>query len=225
VPPIQKSSRTAKCPNPSSHNNSKGSEETDLNKAGRNASSDHPYLCRLNHRSPTSQTQTRMTNPLQRLGSRHSSMTLGSWKKNAYAVGFPYIMQSAARNIHAPTSPNTLFLLELENKSNASATSIVNIQLTILPVPVHSSVGEDGRTRAWIAVIGYESIAGTIRGNLFPLDFTKAEGCPRAPETSHVEPIFAWNGKIGFTAHCPRSPDTRLSQGIPTNTSTHRLLL
>ena len=143
APPIQKSSRTAKSLNRSSHNNSKGSQENYLNKAARNATSDHPYPSRPKHQSPTSQSQTRMINALQRLGSRRSSTKLGSRKENAYAADHRNIKHSGARNIHARTSPKTLLPQETENKSNASAPSIVNNQKTSLPLSVPSSVGED----------------------------------------------------------------------------------
>jgi hypothetical protein len=69
------------------------------------------------------------------------------------------------------------------NKSNISAPSIVNNQKTSLPLSVPSSAGEDGRTGAWIAVIGYEGVDGNIRGNSTVSDFTKAEGCLTEPES------------------------------------------
>jgi hypothetical protein len=144
-----------------------------------------------------------MINALQRLGSRRSSTKLGSRKENAYAADHRNIKHSGARNIHAPTSPKILLLQETENKSNASAPSIVNNQKTSLPLSVPSSAGEDGRTGAWIAVIGYEGVDGNIRGNSTASDFTKAEGCLREPESSHVKSIFVWNGKTGLIAHCP----------------------
>jgi hypothetical protein len=222
--PIQKSSRTAKSLNCSSHNNSKGSQESDhLNKAARNATSDHPYPSRPKHRSPKSQSRTRMINALQGLGSRQSSTKLGCRKENAYAGDYRNIKYFGARIIHPPTSPKTLLPQETENKSNASAPSIVNNQKTSLPLSVPRLAGEDGGTRAWIAVIGYEGADGNIRGNSTASDFTMAEGCHRQPERSHVKSIFGWNGKIGFIAHCPRSPDTRSTRSIAANTSTHRL--
>jgi len=55
----------------------------------------------------------------------------------------------------APTSLKTLLLRETENKSNASAPSIVNNETTSLPLSVSSSAGENGRAGAWIAVIRY----------------------------------------------------------------------
>jgi hypothetical protein len=177
--------------NRSSHNDSKGSQESHhLNKAARNATSDHPYLSRPKHRSATSQSRTRIINTLQCLGSRQSSTKLGIRKENAYAADHRNINHSGARNIHAPTFPKTLLPQETVNKSNTSAPSIVNNQKTSLSLTVPSSAGEDGRTGAWIAVIGYESVDGNIRGNSTASDFTKAEGCLREPESSHVKSIF-----------------------------------
>jgi len=69
----------------------------------------------------------------------------------------------------------------------------------------------------------FDSLDGNIRGNSTASDFTKAEGCLREPESSHVKSISVWNGKTGFIAHCPRSPDTRSTRSIAKNTSTHRL--
>jgi hypothetical protein len=114
--PIQKSSRTAKSPDRSSHNTSKGSQENHLNKLARNATSDHPYPSRPKHRSPSSKSRTRMINALQRLGSRQSSTKLGSRKENAYAADHRNIKHSSARNTHVPTSQITLLLQETENK-------------------------------------------------------------------------------------------------------------
>jgi len=118
-----------------------------------------------------------MINALQRLGSRQSSMKLGSQKENAYATDHPNLKHSGARNIHVPTSPKTVVLQEMGNKSNASAPSIVNNQQTGLPLSVSSSAGENGRTGAWIAVNGYEGVDGNVRGNSTASDFTKAQGC------------------------------------------------
>jgi len=91
VPPIQKSSQTAKPPNSSSHINSKSSQENHLHKAARYTASDHPYPSWPNHCSPTSQSQTRMLNALLHLGSHQSSMILGSQKDNVYAALHPNI--------------------------------------------------------------------------------------------------------------------------------------
>jgi hypothetical protein len=172
------------------------------------------------HRSPTNQCPTTMIHPLQRLGCRQGSTKLGSGKENAYFADHRNIKHSGAQNIHAPTSPKTLLPQETENKSSTSAPSIVNNKKTSLPLSIPSSAGEDGRTGAWIAAIGYEGVDGNIRGISTASDFTKGEGCLREPESSHVKSIFVWNSKTGFIAHCPQSPDTRLTQRIAANTST-----
>jgi len=224
APPIQKSIRTAKSLNHSSHNNSKGGQGSHhLNKAARNATSNHLYPSRLKHQSLTSQSRTRMINALQPHGFRQSSTKLGSWKENAYAADHRNIKHSGARNIHAPTSPKTLLPQKTENKSNASAPSIVNNQKTSLPLSVPSLAGEDGRMGAWIAVIGYESVDGYIRRNSTASDFTKAEGCLRESESSHIKSLFLWNGRTGLIAHYPWSPDMWSTRRIAANTSTHWL--
>jgi hypothetical protein len=224
APPIQKSSRKAKSLNCSSHNNSKSSRESHhLNKVARNATSDHSYLSRPKHRSLTSHHQTTMTNALQRLGSHQSSTKLGCQKEHAYAADHSTIKHSGARNILAATSPKTFLRQETEHKSNASAPSIVNNQTTSLPLSVSSLAEEDGQTGAWIAVTGHESINGKIRRNSTASDFTKAEGCLREPESSHVNSILVWNGKTGLITHFPRSPDTRSLRRIEANLSTHQL--
>ena len=107
------------------------------------------------------------------------------------------------------------------NKSNASAPSIVNNQETNLPLSGSSSAGEVAWAGPWIAGIGYKCVDGNIRGISTASDFTKAEGCLSEPESSHVKWIFVWNGETRFIPHCLRSPDTRSTQRIAANTSTH----
>jgi hypothetical protein len=141
-----------------------------------------------------------MTNTLQRLGFRQSSTKLRSRKENAYSSGHPDIKNSGAQSIHSPTSPKSLLLHEVENKSKASASSIVNDQKTSLPSSVSSSVGEDGRPGAHTAAIGYECVDSNIREHSIISDFTKSKGCLTAPESSHVKPIFVWKRKTGFIA-------------------------
>ena len=223
APPIQKSNWTAKSPNLSSHNTCKGSRENHLNKAARDATSDHPYARRPNHRIPIYQSRTRMINALQHIGSRQSCRKLRSQKENAYVAGCPNIKHSGAWNINAPTFPITLLLPETENKSHTSAPSRVNNQINILPLSVSSSVGDDGRTGASPALVGYEGIDGNIRGNSTTSDLTKAKGCLRVPNSSYVKPITVWNGKNVFIAHCVRRSDARSTRRIATNTSTHPL--
>jgi len=185
-PPIQRSSRTGKSPNSSSDINSKSSQENHLNKATRNATSNHPYPGQAKHRNPRSQSRPRMINALPRPGSRQSPMKLGSRKDNAYAVGHLNIKHSGAQTIHTPTSPKTLLLQETDKKSHASAPSIVNNQKTWLPLSVSSSAGAAGRAGVWIGVIGYEGVDGNIRGNSTASDCTKAEGCLSESESAHV---------------------------------------
>jgi hypothetical protein len=150
-----------------------------------------------------------MIHALKRLGSRPRSTKLGSQKENAYAAEYRNIIHAGGRNIHPPTSPKTLLHQETENKLNASAPSIFKNQKTSVSLLVPGSAGDDERTGAWIAVIGYMGVDSNIRGNSTASDFTKAEGCLREPERSHVKSIFVWNGKTGFIAHCPQSADTR----------------
>jgi hypothetical protein len=57
-------------------------------------------------------------------------MKLRSQKENAYSAGHLNIKHSGAQNAHGPTSPKMLLLQEMENKSNTSGTSIINIQKT-----------------------------------------------------------------------------------------------
>jgi len=223
APLIQKSSRTAKSLNRSSHINSNRSQENHLNKAAKNATSDHPYPSRPMHCCPTCQSQTRMINALLRFRSRQSSMKLGSRKENAYTAVHWHLKHSGARNIHPLTSQISLLLQEMEHKSNASAPSMDNNQKTSLPLSGSSSAGENGWTGGWIAVIVYEGVESNLRGNSTASDFTKAVGCLWQPESSHVKSIFVWNKKTGFIARCPQSPDTRSTQRIAKNTSTQRL--
>jgi len=164
-----------------------------------------------------------MINALQHLGSRQSSTKLGSRKENAYAEDHKNIKHSDARNIHAPSSPKTLLPQEPEYKSNASAPSIVNNQKSSLPLLVPSSAGEDGRTGAWLAVIGHEGVDVNIRGNSTTSDFTEAKGFLKELESSQVKSIFVWNSKTRFIRHCPQSPDTTSIRRIAANTSTYRL--
>ena len=103
-----------------------------------------------------------MINALQRPGSRQSSMKLGSQNENAYTAGHPNTKHSGARKIHTPTSPNILLLQETEHRSNTSAPSIVNNQISNLPLSVSSSAGEDGRMGAWFGVIEYEGVDGNM---------------------------------------------------------------
>ena len=186
-PPIQRSSRTAKRPNSSSHINSKSSQENHLNKAVGNTTSDHPYPSWPRYWIPRSRSWTRMINTLSLAGSRQSSMKLGSRKENVYIAGHLNIKHSGVRNIHAPTSLKTLLLQEMENKPNASTASIVHNQKTSLPLSVSSLAGADGRAGASITVIGYNGVDGNIRGNSATSDFTKAKGCLRQPHSSHVK--------------------------------------
>jgi hypothetical protein len=72
-----------------------------------------------------------------------------------------------------------------------------------LPPLESSSAGEDGPTGAWTAVVGYEGVDGNIRGYLTTSDFTNTNRCLGELEHCHVMPIFLWNGKTGFIAHCP----------------------
>jgi len=197
--------------------------ENHLNKAGRNATSDNSYLRRPTHRSPTSQCWARMINALQRVGFRQRSMKLGSRMDNACNVDHPNIKHCGAWNIHSPNALKTLLFQETENNSNATAPSIVNEHENILSFAQSSSAGEDGWTRTWIVVIVYKGVDGNIGGNSTASDFTEAEGCLREPESCHVESMFVWNGKTGFIAQCPRSPDTGRTRRIAANTSTHRL--
>jgi hypothetical protein len=162
-------------------------------------------------------------NALQRLGSSESSTKLGSRKDNAYVADHRNIHHSGEQNINAATSPKTVLPDDTENRSNASAPSIVNNQKTRLPPLVPSSGAKDGRMGAWIAVIGYDSLDGNIRGNSTSSDITKAEGCLREPESSSVKSIFVWNSKTGHMAHCLQSPDTSSIRRIAANTSTNRL--
>ena len=67
APPIQMSSRIATSFNHSSHNHSKGSEENHISKRARNTKSNCPFPRQPKHRSPTSQSRTRMIYTLQRL--------------------------------------------------------------------------------------------------------------------------------------------------------------
>jgi len=162
-------------------------------------------------------------NALLRLGSRQSSIKLGSGKENSYAADHPNTKHSRALNIHAPTSPKTLLPQAMENKSNAPSPLIVNNQKTSIALSVSSSAGVDGRTEAWIAVIWYEGVDGNIRGHSSASDFTKAAGWLREPESSHVESIVVWNSKPRFITHCAQSPDMGSTRRIAANMSTHRL--
>jgi len=132
APPIQKSYQIAKSPNSSNHINTKSSEENDLNRWAKNVTSEHQYQSLLKHRSPTSESRTRMINALLHHGSRQSSMVNWSRNENAYAVGHTNRIHSGARNILAPTSPKTMLIGETENNSNASALLIANNKTTNL---------------------------------------------------------------------------------------------
>jgi len=150
-------------------------------------------------------------------------MEVHSRKDNAYAAGHPNMKHSAAKNKHVPTSPKILFPQETENISNSSVPSIAKNQKTSLHLSVSSSVGEDPRTGAWIAVIGYEGVVRNNRMNSNEWVVTKAGGCLRDSESSHVESIFEWNRKTRFIADCTGSPDTISTGRIAVNTRTHRL--
>jgi hypothetical protein len=76
TPLIQKSHQTVESPNSSSHINSRSREENHLNKAARNATSDHPYPSQPKHWSLTSQSRTRMINAHLLLGFCQHSMKL-----------------------------------------------------------------------------------------------------------------------------------------------------
>ena len=134
--PIQRSSRTAYCPNSSSHLSSKCSPENHVNKWARNATSGYVYLSRQKYWNPSNQSRTRMINPLPCPGSRQRFMKLGSWKENAHTVGHLEVKHSGAQSILALTSPNTLLRQETEKISNFSTSSIFNKQRTILPYSV-----------------------------------------------------------------------------------------
>jgi len=150
-----------------------------------------------------------MINALSCIGFRWRSTKLNSGKERGHALDHRTITHSGGPYIQVATSQITLFLQEMENKSNASVPSIVNKQKTNLPLLVSSSEGQDERTKYWIGVIAYDGVDGNIRGNSTTSNFTKAKGCLRDPESTHAKSIFVWNGITGFTAHCPRSPDTR----------------
>jgi len=223
APPIQRSSRTAKCPNCSSHVHSNSSQDNCLNKAKKNTTSSHPYPSQMKHRNLTSQSRARVTNALQHLSSRQSSTELGSRKKHAKAGDRLSIKDRNAWSVHALTSPKTLLLQQMENKSNTNTPSTVSNQITSLPLLVPGSAEEDGQIRASIAVSGYEAIDGNISRYSTTSDFIKAEGRLIVPESSQIMSIIVCNNNTWFIAHSPRSPDTRSTRRIATHTSTHLL--
>jgi len=199
------------------------SQENRLNKAARKGTSARPYPSKQNHCSPTSQTRTRMIIALPFLGCPLSSMKLAISTEYGYAMGHPNIKHPAAQNEHSPTSPTTLLLQPMENKSNASTPSTVSNKETSLPLLVPSWEGEDGWIGAWIAGIGYKGVDGNIRWHSTALDFINAKGCTRELESPHVKWLFVWNSGSRFITNRPPRPDMRSRQRIANNRSIYWL--